>query len=110
MELSELVRFNRNFFAMCDMTGIIWKALPALPPLRTPRHLHQHAMHRCLPLPYLVGCPLEVVPEDGRVYQRYAIADGNGDETKPFKIEWATVKDHVLWVGSVGKEIKGSLR
>jgi len=71
MELSELIRFNRNFFAMCDMTGIIWK----------------------------------VLPESGTVFQRYAIADGNGDVAKPFKTEWATVKDRLLWVGSVGKEI-----
>lgn len=41
---------------------------------------------------------------DGRVFQRYAVADGNGDEPKPFKSEWATTKDGVLWVGSIGKE------
>lgn len=76
MELSEIVRFNRNFFAMCDMTGIIFK----------------------------------VDTDSGRVFQRFAIADGNGDEPKPFKIEWATVKDNLLWVGSVGKEIEGSVR
>jgi len=76
MELSELIRFNRNFFAMCDMTGIIWK----------------------------------VMPDSGKVFQRYAIADGDGDEPKPFKIEWATVKDNLLWVGSVGKELSGSIR
>merc|ERR1711907_43945 len=76
MELSELVRFNRNFFAMCDMTGIIFK----------------------------------VMPESGRCFQRYAIADGDGDEPKPFKQEWATVKDNMLWVGSVGKEISGTIR
>eukprot|EP00658_Telonema_sp_P-2_P082898 TRINITY_DN8848_c0_g1_i3.p2 TRINITY_DN8848_c0_g1~~TRINITY_DN8848_c0_g1_i3.p2 ORF type:complete len:261 (-),score=70.99 TRINITY_DN8848_c0_g1_i3:50-832(-) len=76
MELSELVRFNRNLFAMCDMTGIIFK----------------------------------VMPDSGRVFQRFAIADGNGDEPKPFKIEWATVKDNLLWVGSVGKEIDDTRR
>jgi len=76
MELSDIVRFNRNFFAGCDMTGIIFK----------------------------------VNPDTGRVFQRYAIADGNGDEPKPFKIEWATVKDNLLWVGSVGKEISDTLR
>jgi len=41
---------------------------------------------------------------DGRVFQRYAVADGNGDEPKPFKSEWATTKDGLLWVGSIGKE------
>ena len=35
---------------------------------------------------------------------------GNGDEPKPFKIEWSTVKDNLLWVGSVGKELSASMR
>jgi soluble calcium-activated nucleotidase 1 len=39
-----------------------------------------------------------------QVYQRWAIADGDGEKVKPCKIEWATVKDGVLWVGSIGKE------
>eukprot|EP00038_Savillea_parva_P015122 m.218905 g.218905 ORF g.218905 m.218905 type:complete len:386 (-) comp30136_c0_seq1:70-1227(-) len=38
------------------------------------------------------------------VLLRYAIADGNGNAAKPFKSEWATVKDGLLWVGSTGKE------
>eukprot|EP00051_Salpingoeca_urceolata_P028439 m.486887 g.486887 ORF g.486887 m.486887 type:complete len:512 (+) comp24656_c0_seq1:371-1906(+) len=50
------------------------------------------------------GLIFKIVPEDGRVFQRYALADGNGDEPKPFKNEWATVKDGRLWVGSIGKE------
>lgn len=32
------------------------------------------------------------------------LADGNGKTTKGFKSEWATVKDKVLYVGSMGKE------
>lgn len=45
------------------------------------------------------------VDEQGpHVFQRYAIADGNGNTPKPFKSEWATVKDGRLWVGSTGKE------
>ena len=31
-------------------------------------------------------------------------ADGDGDEAKPFKTEWATIKDGKLWIGSIGFE------
>lgn len=58
----------------------------------------------------ITGIIFKVDPVKGHVFQRYAIADGNGDEPKPFKIEWSTVKDNLLWVGSVGKEISGSHR
>lgn len=32
------------------------------------------------------------------------LMDGEGHSTKGFKSEWATVKDHTLYVGSMGKE------
>lgn len=32
------------------------------------------------------------------------LTDGDGNNMKGFKSEWATVKDHVLYVGSMGKE------
>ena len=32
------------------------------------------------------------------------LSDGNGEETKGFKCEWATVKDDHLYVGGLGKE------
>lgn len=38
----------------------------------------------------------------GSAFPRWAIADGDGDEAKPFKGEWATVKRDKLWVGSPG--------
>uniref|UniRef100_A0A7S0J6S8 Apyrase n=1 Tax=Calcidiscus leptoporus TaxID=127549 RepID=A0A7S0J6S8_9EUKA len=38
----------------------------------------------------------------GAAFPRWAIADGDGDEAKPFKGEWATVKGDKLWVGSPG--------
>ena len=31
-------------------------------------------------------------------------ADGDGEQPKPMKIEWATVKDDLVWIGSNGKE------
>merc|ERR1719238_2056441 len=39
------------------------------------------------------------IDPDGQVFQRWAIADGDGDEAKPFKTEWATIKDGKLWIG-----------
>jgi len=42
--------------------------------------------------------------EKGQVFQRQAIADGNGNQPKPMKIEWATVKDDLIYLGSIGKE------
>lgn len=33
---------------------------------------------------------------------RWVVADGDGNDVKPFKGEWATVKDGKLWVGSPG--------
>lgn len=49
------------------------------------------------------GLVFKIRAKDGAVFQRNAIADGNGEEPKPFKTEWATVKDGQLYVGSVGK-------
>jgi len=76
MELSELVTYEGRLLAMCDYTGLIFKLDTAYP-------------------------PEGVQP---KVFQRWAIADGNGEKVKPCKLEWATVKDGLLWVGSVGKE------
>jgi soluble calcium-activated nucleotidase 1 len=50
------------------------------------------------------GIVYKIKKEEGKVFQRHLIADGNGEETKPFKIEWATVKDGLLYVGSFGLE------
>lgn len=33
---------------------------------------------------------------DAKVFQRYAIADGDGNSVKPFKSEWATIKDGIF--------------
>jgi len=73
MELSEMVRYNRNLMAFCDYSGIAYKIDPAT----------------------------------GKTFQRWAIADGDGDEPKPFKGEWATIKDDAVWLGSIGFEWYG---
>ena len=41
---------------------------------------------------------------NGQVIPRYILNDGDGDEAKGFKSEWATLKDNELYVGSMGKE------
>lgn len=74
MELSELVFFRDRLLAMCDYTGLIFKVSTAHPP----------------------------EGEQPQVFQRWAIADGDGHVVKPCKMEWATVRDGVLWVGSMG--------
>lgn len=70
LELSEVVRFNGELLAVCDVTGLVYR----------------------------------IDLKRKQAYQRWALADGDGDNTKPFKAEWATVKDGALLVGSMGRE------
>lgn len=41
---------------------------------------------------------------DGGCFQRWALADGDGNNAKPFKSEWATTHGEHLFVGSNGLE------
>lgn len=41
---------------------------------------------------------------NNKVVPWVVLSDGNGHNEKGFKIEWATIKDKVLYVGSMGKE------
>ncbi|ELR20848.1 Ca2+dependent endoplasmic reticulum nucleoside diphosphatase isoform 3, putative [Acanthamoeba castellanii str. Neff] len=51
------------------------------------------------------GIVYEISPKKGGgAFPRHAIADGNGRHPKPFKTEWATEKDGLLYLGSIGKE------
>mmetsp|Transcript_98363 Transcript_98363/g.249674 ORF Transcript_98363/g.249674 Transcript_98363/m.249674 type:complete len:397 (+) Transcript_98363:185-1375(+) len=50
------------------------------------------------------GIAYKIDPETGKTFQRWAIADGNGDEPKPFKGEWATIQGDTIWLGSIGFE------
>ena len=68
MELSEILVHSGKPFAMCDYTGIV-----------------RHTLHFAYVQVY------RIQPDTGDVFQRYAIADGDGKRSKPFKIEWATV-------------------
>ncbi|KAJ5072373.1 apyrase [Anaeramoeba ignava] len=42
--------------------------------------------------------------KDDQAFPRYILADGDGNNNKGFKCEWATVKNRQLYVGSIGKE------
>ncbi|XP_063981097.1 soluble calcium-activated nucleotidase 1 isoform X2 [Diachasmimorpha longicaudata] len=42
--------------------------------------------------------------EGDKIYPWVILMDGDGKSTKGFKSEWATVKDNLLYVGSMGKE------
>jgi len=75
MELSELSFFNDKLFSGDDRTGILYELAPNAPP-----------GSETIPIP------------------NYILMDGNGHSSKGFKIEWSTVKDGKLYVGSMGKE------
>lgn len=47
---------------------------------------------------------LVYVIEKDNTYPWLLLMDGDGKTSKGFKSEWATVKDQVLYVGSMGKE------
>ncbi|CAJ1350384.1 unnamed protein product [Effrenium voratum] len=55
----------------------------------------------------ITGIVFEIDLEAGQAIQRLVLSDGNGRSTKPFKSEWATVKDGQLLVGSMGREWVG---
>eukprot|EP00933_Yihiella_yeosuensis_P071321 TRINITY_DN79519_c0_g1_i1.p1 TRINITY_DN79519_c0_g1~~TRINITY_DN79519_c0_g1_i1.p1 ORF type:complete len:409 (-),score=59.17 TRINITY_DN79519_c0_g1_i1:24-1250(-) len=53
------------------------------------------------------GIAYKIDPATGKTFQRWAIADGDGNEPKPFKAEWATIKGDSIWLGSIGFEWYG---
>jgi len=58
--------------------------------------------HLVLAVCDITGMVWKVRVEDGSVFQRHAVAGGNGEATVPGKLEWATRKDGKLVMGSVG--------
>eukprot|EP00434_Breviolum_minutum_P037630 symbB.v1.2.033374.t1/scaffold4140.1/size44004/3 len=50
---------------------------------------------------------LELPIKSMHLLGRWVIADGNGNEPKPFKAEWAVIKDDHVWLGSIGFEWYG---
>ena len=63
--------------------------------------------HLLLTMCDITGLVFKIKPDKNdqpQVLQRWALADGDGEQAKPFKSEWATVKDGLLYIGSIGKE------
>ena len=63
--------------------------------------------HLLLTMCDITGVVFKIKPDKNgqpQVLQRWALADGDGEQAKPFKSEWATVKDGLLYIGSIGKE------
>lgn len=52
----------------------------------------------------ITGTVFEVDLHNGRSVPRWILTDGDGSSQKPFKSEWATVKDGTLLIGSMGRE------
>lgn len=55
------------------------------------------------------GIIYKMSSENQKVIPWVVLMDGDGQSTKGFKCEWATVKDDHLYVGSLGKEWTSSL-
>jgi soluble calcium-activated nucleotidase 1 len=80
-ELSELVLFKNKLLTFDDRTGIMFEL----------QNYHNSAPTN------LKGKAPTLVP-------RQLFMEGDGSTDKGMKVEWATVKDGLLWVGSFGKE------
>ncbi|KAK6588042.1 hypothetical protein RS030_7974 [Cryptosporidium xiaoi] len=50
------------------------------------------------------GILFEILNDGKKLAPRYVLSEGDGMNSKGMKIEWLTVKDGLLWVGSFGKE------
>lgn len=80
-ELSELVLFKNKLYTFDDRTGIMFEL---------------QNYHSSNPTS-LKGKAPTLVP-------RGLFMEGDGSTDKGMKVEWATVKDGLMWVGSFGKE------
>ena len=79
-ELSELVKFNDALYTFDDRTGIMFQIM-------------NPARSDSAEVPYLVP--------------RHIFSEGPGNVgDKGLKIEWATVKDGAIIIGSFGKEVR----
>jgi soluble calcium-activated nucleotidase 1 len=107
-ELSELVRFNGHLYSFDDRSvrrlSTLW---------RTPSNTHK-SCPRCS---LRTGIMFEVMNPDNSaavgdaapyVVPRHIFMEGAGDTDKGLKIEWSTVRDDKLYVGSFGKEYTDS--
>jgi hypothetical protein len=103
-------RKNRSFFKSSLPYHIEWgteKVLQSRTAMRNRSMEFSELVrydHLLLAVCDVTGLVFKIRAEEGKIFQRWALADGDGEESKPFKGEWATVKDGMLWLGSTGKE------
>ena len=76
MELSELVRYQNQLLSMDDRTGIV----------------------------FALEGGLSIDTNNVKVVPTVITMEGDGHTTKGMKLEWATTKDGLLYLGSFGKE------
>ena len=94
MELSELVRYQGRLFAFCRFAATLaWEQL----------RKNGSKLIGQPKLGDITGIVFEIDLEAGQAIQRLVLSDGNGRSTKPFKSEWATVKDGILCSGQVAQ-------
>ncbi len=80
-ELSELVRYQGALYTFDDRTGIMFEVInPEDSAARKP------------------------AKPEAYIAPRHIFMEGDGSTDKGMKVEWATVKDGLLYVGSFGKE------
>jgi soluble calcium-activated nucleotidase 1 len=89
-ELSELVLYNRKLLTFDDRTGIMFEVA----------NFEDSG----------VGAPGSKAREADKpaLIPRQLFMEGDGATDKGMKIEWATLKDGLLWIGSFGKEYTDS--
>lgn len=100
MELSEIVKFRHLVFALCDITGIVWKVQVADGTIMPRFALADGtccSMARSVSVDAWTGglrdagSPPQTTAPSARSSSSPRVA-GNGEKSKPFKSEWATVK------------------
>jgi len=74
MELSTLIKYQNKLLSCDDRSGIVYSIV------------------------------FDNTGEKATAIPQHILMDGNGESSKGFKCEWATVKDNLLHIGSFGKE------
>lgn len=97
MELSELILYDGKMLTFDDRTGIVFDLRATIEEIH---HLRERKF----------AIPIRQVDNQKKIKSvipipRLVLSEGNGlDTSKGMKVEWATEKDNLLYVGSFGKE------
>jgi soluble calcium-activated nucleotidase 1 len=96
-ELSELVLYRGHMLTFDDRTGIMFEVANFASSGPAP----EGSVASRPGVRGGAGKPPRLVP-------RQILMEGDGETDKGMKVEWATVRDETLWVGSFGKEYTDS--